>query len=75
MSPEELKLRIADLNLTQNEAARLLGVDPRTMRRWMSGEKPVAPPVIVLLEMLKAVPGAADWLKKNPKRLDGLSQD
>lgn len=69
MSPEELKLRIADLNLTQNEAARLLGVDPRTMRRWMSGEKNVAPPVIILLKMLQAVPGAADWLKANPQLL------
>ena len=75
MSPEELKLRIAELSLTQNDAARLLGVDPRTMRRWMSGEKPVSAPVIILLKMLKAVPGAADWLKANPQRLVGDVQE
>jgi DNA-binding transcriptional regulator YiaG len=70
MQPEELRDRITKLDLSQNDASRLLGVDPRTMRRWLSGEKSVAAPVIILLKMMEAVPGAADWLKANPHLLD-----
>ena len=70
MSPEELSKRIFQLGLTHNEAAHLFGVDPRTMRRLIAGEKQIAPPVIVLLKLLEAVPGAAEWLKSNPNLLD-----
>lgn len=70
MSPEELRERITRLELSQNEFAHLVGVDPRTLRRWVSGEKDIAPPIIVILKLLEAVPGAAEWLKSNPHLLD-----
>jgi transcriptional regulator with XRE-family HTH domain len=35
MTEEELREALARLGLTQIDAARLLGVNPRTMRRWI----------------------------------------
>ena len=39
MSSEELTQTLIRLNLWQQEAAQLLSVTPRTMRRWMEGEE------------------------------------
>ena len=36
------------------EAARLLGVDARTSRRWASGEREVPPPAVRFLRYLIA---------------------
>jgi DNA-binding transcriptional regulator YiaG len=41
MTSNELRAALGRLELTQQEAARVLGVDPRTMRRWVLGERPV----------------------------------
>ena len=38
----------------QIEAARLLGVDARTSRRWASGEREVPPPAVRFLQYLIA---------------------
>jgi transcriptional regulator with XRE-family HTH domain len=65
MSPQELDAHLSHLGLTQSEAAQLLGVHPRTVRRWFEGE---------------AVPGPAEhalraWLRLRqhnlPWRPDG----
>jgi len=38
MTEKELRLVLSRLQLTQVEAAQLLGVAPRTVRRWLEGE-------------------------------------
>jgi hypothetical protein len=38
MTPAELHTHLTHLDLSQTEAAQLLGVDPRTLRRWLEGE-------------------------------------
>lgn len=38
MTAPELRLILSRLELTQGEAAQLLGVAPRTFRRWLEGE-------------------------------------
>jgi DNA-binding transcriptional regulator YiaG len=43
MTPAEYRDAIAALGLTQVGAADLLGVDARTSRRWISGERKVDP--------------------------------
>lgn len=41
MTPAEYRAAIGALKLTQVGAARLLGVDERTSRRWITGEREV----------------------------------
>jgi hypothetical protein len=61
-----LRATLADLGLTQTGAARLLGVDPRTMRRWIAGEVATPQPVLRLLDLLT--------LYDNKRRLMELAQ-
>ena len=39
MTPAELEEHLAHLKLGQLEASQLLGVNPRTLRRWLEGEE------------------------------------
>jgi hypothetical protein len=39
MTPIELEEHLAHLKLDQAEASQLLGVNPRTLRRWLEGEE------------------------------------
>lgn len=39
MTPIELEEHLAQLKLDQAEASQLLGVNPRTLRRWLEGEE------------------------------------
>ncbi len=59
MSPIELEQSLIRLGLSQTEAAQLLGVVPRTFRRWLEGEE---------------IPGPAEqairaWLRLHDRRL------
>jgi hypothetical protein len=59
MKPIELEQSVLRLDLSQTEAAQLLGVAPRTFRRWLEGED---------------VPGPAEqairaWLRLHDRRL------
>lgn len=47
--PAEFRAQIARLGLSQLGAARLLGVDGRTVRRWAIGEREVPETVLRLL--------------------------
>lgn len=38
MTPDQLRTTLDRLGLTQVGAARLLGIDPRTMRRYCAGD-------------------------------------
>jgi hypothetical protein len=49
-----LREAIEGLGLSQIAAARLLGVDARTSRRWASGERDIPPPVARFLRYLIA---------------------
>jgi len=54
MTANEFNKAIEALGLTLNEAAVLLAVHPRTIRRYANGEREVAGPVYTLLEYLIA---------------------
>lgn len=52
MTSDEYRQTIDRLGLTQNAAARLLGVDERTSRRWALGERDIPPPAQRFLRYL-----------------------
>jgi DNA-binding transcriptional regulator YiaG len=54
MTADEYRTAIETLGLSQIEAARLLGVDARTSRRWASGQREVPPPAMRFLRYLIA---------------------
>lgn len=54
MSPDEYRSTIEKLGLSQIAAAKLLGVDARTSRRWASGERDVPAPAVRFLQYLIA---------------------
>jgi DNA-binding transcriptional regulator YiaG len=54
MTPDEYRRAIERLGLSQIAAARLLGVDARTSRRWASGERDIPPPAVRFLRYLIA---------------------
>ena len=54
MTPNEYRETIEKLGLSQIAAARLLGVDERTSRRWASGERDIPPPAVRFLRYLIA---------------------
>jgi len=54
MTPDEFREIIRKLGLSQIAAARLLGVNARTSRRWASGERDIPPPAVRFLRYLIA---------------------
>lgn len=54
MKPDEYHAALEKLGLSQIAAAKLLGVDERTSRRWASGERDVPGPAIRFLRYLIA---------------------
>lgn len=54
MSPNEYRDALVQLGLSKVAAARLLGVDERTSRRWANGERDVPPPASRFLRYLIA---------------------
>jgi DNA-binding transcriptional regulator YiaG len=58
MTPDEFKSKLASLGLTQTGASRILRVDDRSVRRWVSGERPVPGFAIAFLELLTDCPAA-----------------
>lgn len=61
--PPDLRAMIAGLELTQTGTARLIGVPPRTMRRWIADPACVPGPVWRLLSLL-AVPANKNRLAR-----------
>ena len=49
ISPKRLRSILKKLGLSQSELARLLDVDGRTVRRWISGDNPVPGPARVAI--------------------------
>jgi DNA-binding transcriptional regulator YiaG len=54
VSPQEYADAIDTLGLSQLASAKLLGVDGRTSRRWISGERDVPEPAARFLRYLIA---------------------
>ena len=52
MTPERYAKVIEKLGLSQVKAARFLGHDPRTSRRWISGDLVIPKAVGMLLELM-----------------------
>lgn len=56
LTAEEYRAALAALGLQHAEFGRLVGVDPRTERRWSLAEVPVPGPVVLLVRMFQARP-------------------
>jgi DNA-binding transcriptional regulator YiaG len=54
MTPLQFRTHITKLGLSQVQAAHVLGVTPRTARRWALGEVRVSPPAAKLLRLIHA---------------------
>lgn len=54
MTAKQFQAAIDRLGLSQVGAARLLGADPRTARRWALGERSVPESVSILLRLMLA---------------------
>ena len=52
MTPDEYREALARLDLSQVAAARLLGSNERTSRRWANGERDVPGPAVQFLQYL-----------------------
>lgn len=52
MTAKQFRSAIERLDLSQVGAARLVGADPRTGRRWALDERPVPECVAILLRLL-----------------------
>jgi DNA-binding transcriptional regulator YiaG len=62
VSPADLRAALAGLGLSQVGFARIARVDPRTVRKWVAGDRAIPGPVVVLIELLQAaaISGQAD---------------
>lgn len=60
MTAKQFQAAIDRLGLSQVGAARLLGADPRTARRWSLGERSVPEPVAIILRLMLAGKITAD---------------
>lgn len=56
MSAEDYKAGLSKLELTQEGAGKLVGVGPRTARRWASGEAAIPGPMSALMRLWLARP-------------------
>ena len=65
MTHIQFRETLAALTLSQVGAARLLGVNERTARRWGNGEQDIPPPVQRFLRLMLA-------LKLTPERVHKL---
>ncbi len=68
MNPTALRSALKEVNLTPHRAARLLGVNPRTVRRWLQdpgepGYRPVPPMTVVILSLMDRMRLTADQVE------------
>jgi len=54
MTPKQFQAAIDRLGLSQVGAARLVGADPRTSRRWVAGDRSIPEPVAIILRLMIA---------------------
>ena len=51
MTPAEFREALATLGISHNKAARILGVDTRSIRRYLTGERGISEPTAILLRL------------------------
>ena len=73
MTPAEYRKAIAELGLSPTEAGDFLTNNPRTSRRWASGESRVPKAVSMLLWLMLDLRGAGICLK--PEDIEAYGDD
>lgn len=64
MTPDAIRAELHRQGLSQVGAAHLIGVDPRTMRRWVDGTRDMPAPACRLLLLLD-MPDVRDRLTRH----------
>ncbi|MET4483154.1 MULTISPECIES: hypothetical protein [unclassified Bradyrhizobium] len=64
MTPERYGEVIKKLGLSQVKAAEFLDYDPRTSRRWISGDLAIPKAVAMLLELMVKTKSEVDKVEK-----------
>ena len=64
VSPARFRRILADLGLSQREAARRLYVEASTVQRWVQGRRTIPGPVIACLESWERERRALEALKR-----------
>ena len=59
MSPQRFRGALRQLGVSQVQAAKRLGVNPRTLRRWVAGDSRIPESVGLLVEL---------WLRDRRRR-------
>ena len=62
MTPADLRAARTRLNLTQAEFSRALRVERSTVMRWEDGTRAIPEMAVIVLGMVRDVPGALAWL-------------
>ncbi len=63
MTFDEHRATLTVLGLTQNTGGELLGVDPRTSRKWANAERDIPPPASRFLHYLVHIGAASARVK------------
>ncbi len=75
MTSHEYRDAIARLGLSQVKAGELLVCNPRTSRRWASGESPVPRSVALLLQLMVRHNLTADDVLRDTQALDWVDDN
>ena len=65
MTPTALRAQLDRLGLTTGAAARLVGVETRTMQRYLAGDREIPEPVIRLLRVAETAPEARELMVRD----------
>lgn len=67
MTPNQFRSALSRLDLSQVRAAKLLGADERTARRWAAGDRGIPPTAEILLRLMLAGKVTADDIEQVKK--------
>ena len=65
MTPTALRAQLDRLGLTTGAAARLVGVETRTMQRYLAGDREIPEPVVRLLRIAETCPDARELMVRD----------
>lgn len=68
MTPDDLRLTLARLRLTQAGAARLMDLSTRQIERACTGKRDLSGTALLLLRGMEQVPGLVEWLEEEAKK-------
>jgi transcriptional regulator with XRE-family HTH domain len=66
MTPDELHTARKDLGLTQADLAKILFADPRTIRKWENGDRPIPGLVSQTMRWMLAGVVPSEWPSPPP---------